>query len=157
MAIWLEIWDGHPIARQIADRHYSRKTKGACQFVGPGEKLVLITPDQTALFVWRKAKYRLDNQEGVECTLFRNEGDQLSSELIREACRWAWRKWPGERLFTYVKDAAIRSTNPGYCFQMAGWRKCGRNKFGQLTIMENTEYSDEKPIDLGPKQAALFG
>jgi hypothetical protein len=154
-AIWLEIWDGHPIARQIADRHYTRQKPGATLFVRPGEKMVLITPDQKALFSWSRQRFRDDEQEGVECALFRNEGSQLSSELIREACRWAWQRWHGERLFTYVRDAAIRSTNPGFCFQMAGWRKCGRNKFGKLTILEFLDYSDERPIDIGPKQIAM--
>jgi hypothetical protein len=32
-------------------------------------------------------------------------------------------------------DAAA-SANPGYCFKQAGWRTCGRNKDGRLTILE---------------------
>jgi len=44
-------------------------------------------------------------------------------------------KWPGERLYTYVNSHKIRSTNPGYCFLRAGWRKCGMTK-GGLIILE---------------------
>jgi hypothetical protein len=77
-----------------------------------------------------------DGQRGVMCSVFRNEGAHRSSDLIREACELAWQRWPGARLFTYVADAKVRSTNPGYCFQVAGWRKCGRNKDGRLTILE---------------------
>lgn len=156
MPIWLLSYDGNPAARQLADRHYSRKTKGAILFCGPGEKMVLMTADKKAVFVWRKCNYRLDTQTGVECTMFRNEGQELSSELIKEACKWAWMRWPGQRLFTYVKDSAIKSTNPGYCFKKAGWSKCGRNKFGKLTILENVNYSSELPILIQPQQLALF-
>ena len=155
--MWLQIHDGHPVARQIADRHYSRGTKGARLFCGTGEKLVLITQAYDALFVWRKQRFRLNDQRGVECTLFRNEGMTLSSEMIKEACRWAWQRWPEERLFTYVRDSAIRSTNPGYCFQVAGWQKCGRNKFGNLTILENCNYSGEKPTVLVQQLALWVG
>jgi len=135
--MWMQISDGNRIARELADRHYSRKTPGHPLFVGPGERLVLLSTDHKALFIWRYSRYRADGQKGVECSLFRNEGKLLSSDLIREACLWAWQKWPGQRLFTYVNAAKIRSTNPGYCFLMAGWKRCGRSK-GGLYILENT-------------------
>lgn len=136
MSHWVKTIDGDGFARLLADRHYSRKSKGAHLFVGPGEKMVLVTLNYDALFVWRWAKLREDNQTGIECSLFRNESDILSSELIREAMELAWERWPGIRLFTYVADSKIRSINPGCCFQKAGWRKCGRNKNGKLTILE---------------------
>ncbi len=73
---------------------------------------------------------------GIECLIFRNEGPILSSTLIREADELAWARWPGERHFTYVWDAKVRSTNPGFCFKRAGWHPCGRNADGRLTILE---------------------
>lgn len=85
--------------------------------------MVLLTSDCAAVFVWlRSTIRRLDGQEGVCCTLFRNEGPTLSSDLIREACALAWRRWPAERLFTYVDASQVASPNPGYCFKAAGWR-----------------------------------
>lgn len=136
MSYWMQTIDGDGFARLLADRHYSRKSKGANLFVGPGEKMVLVTLNYDALFVWRLARLREDNQKGIECSLFRNESNILSSELIKEAMSWAWKRWPGQRLFTYVADKKIRSVNPGCCFKKAGWRKCGRNKSGKLTILE---------------------
>lgn len=134
---WIETKDGDSFARQLADRHYSRKTRGARLFVGPGEKLVMVTPDYKALFVWRISRIRKDGQTGVECTIFRNESNLLSSELIKEAVKVALERWPDEkRFFTYVKDSAVKSVNPGYCFKKAGWKYCGRNKTGKLTILE---------------------
>lgn len=78
----------------------------------------------------------MDGQAGVNCTIFRNESDCLASDLIIEAEQWAWERWPGERLFTYVNPLKIKSGNPGYCFQCAGWQKCGVSKVNKLIILE---------------------
>jgi hypothetical protein len=93
-------------------------------FVGPGKKLVLITPWQDAVFAWRHSVYRKDCQVGVECTIFRNESPHLSSAMILEAEVVARRQWPNDRLFTFVDPSAIAGSNPGYCFKMAGWKYC---------------------------------
>jgi hypothetical protein len=99
--------------------------------------MVLLSTCCRALFIWVKNTVeRFDRQVGVNCAVFRNEGAGLSSELIREADELAWQRWPGERHFTYIDDAKIRSTHPGFCFLMAGWQKAGRNADGRLTILE---------------------
>jgi hypothetical protein len=80
--------DGNPTAMSIFLRHYSAKQRRKLfQFVGPGEKMVLLTPDARALFVWRKEQdqYRLDGQTGVNCAVFRREGGDRASDLIRSA------------------------------------------------------------------------
>ena len=43
-------------------------------------------------------------------------------------------KWHGERagLVMLGIPHATRSRNPGYCFQKAGWRRCGVTKGGLL-------------------------
>jgi hypothetical protein len=96
--------------------------------------MVLLTDKEDALFVWRKF---IDDsgQKGINCAVFRNESDVLSSLLIKEAMEHAWRRWPEERLYTYVNMRKIKSSNPGYCFKMAGWRACGMSK-GGLIILE---------------------
>jgi hypothetical protein len=140
IACWKIIHQAHPDGRKLADNHYSRKTKGATQFVGPGEKLVLITQDKKALFAWRKNIYRQDGQKGIECSIFRNEGCMLSSMLIKKAVKLAREKWgSATRFFTYVNPSAIKSTNPGYCFLKAGWKKKGTNKDGRLILLEAPE------------------
>ena len=135
---WIEVKDGDDRARGIFNRHYSRRRyldgRHPLLFVGPGEKMVLLTSDCRALFIWRKF-ISDDAQEGVNCAVFRNEGPWLSSELIEHAVRLAQERWPRERLFTYVNGKKIRSTNPGYCFLRAGWQRCGKAK-GGLTILE---------------------
>lgn len=97
--------------------------------------MVLLTELADALFVWRKF-ISDDGQTGVNCSVFRNESSALSSELILEAEQFAWQRWSGERLYTYVSPLAVKSANPGYCFLMAGWRKCGVTKAKKLLIFE---------------------
>lgn len=139
---WFAVKDGDNMARGLFDRHYSRHfykdNRKPKLFVGPGEKMVLMTSDGAALFVWRKFK-SADHQEGVNCAVFRNEGHTLSSELILEAEQLAWTRWPNERLYTYVSPKKIRSSNPGFCFLKAGWNKCGITKVNKLIILEKKQ------------------
>ena len=135
---WLISHDMNPKAQELADRHYSRKTPGSKKgFIGPGEKLVLLSPTGDALFTWlrSRADYRGDKIDGVNCTIFRNEGPVLSSKLILEAEKFAHDRWPGLKLFTYVSKAKVKSKNPGWCFMKAGWKLVGENKSGELRLL----------------------
>jgi hypothetical protein len=62
--------------------------------------------------------------------LFRNESPCLSSSLILEATARTYAEWrhryaelPLERLRTEVDIQKIQSSNPGYCYLMAGWER----------------------------------
>jgi hypothetical protein len=126
-------------ANSIKEKDYAhRKSRYQHGVGGVGQSLALITLDGQATFLWlNNTVERYDKQEGVVCTLFRNEGPLLSSMLVAEADEIAWQRWPDEpRHFTYVEDSKVASVNPGYCFQKAGWTKAGRNKDGRLTILE---------------------
>jgi hypothetical protein len=145
---WMEVKDANPTGLAIFHRHYSyapyRDGRRPQHFVGPGQKMVLLTPCAKALFVWRKFHSK-DGQLGINCAVFRNEGAGVASDLIREADSLAWQRWPGERLFTYVNEKKIRpSRTPGRCFLKAGWRyvvdgetgKPQRTKWNRLLILE---------------------
>lgn len=136
---WIEVSDGDSRAVGLFERHYSNTNKDTDHvrygFSGEGESMILLTSDCRALFGWRKQKITDDGQLGVNCFIFRNESDLLSSQLILEAEKFAWHRWAGERLYTYVNGKKIKSTNPGYCFLKAGWKRCGRTKKG-LIILE---------------------
>lgn len=142
---WLPAKDGDPRAYALMTRHYSfhpyrdgRRQDYANRnrhlIVGPGEKMVLLTVDCDALFVWRKF-IDASGQCGVCCAVFHSESGVLSSALILEAELLAWARWPGERLYTYVNAGKIKSANPGFCFKCAGWRVCGHSGSG-LVILE---------------------
>ena len=138
--VWIPTKDGDPTVRALFDRHYSRQNDKA-RFVGPGERIVLKRPDCSAIFVWRREKFRLDGQTGVSCAVFRNEGDEQSSMLIREAVKLAFGRWGNVRLFTFVDADRVKSVNPGYCFIMAGWRRCGVSR-KKLLILDFNDALD---------------
>jgi hypothetical protein len=139
---WIEVRDGNATARAIFDRHYSRRRypDGTTPdlLLGPGEKLVLVTGCARAVFGWRR--FISDNdQAGINCAVFRNEGAGLSSELILQAEAFARDRWPDERrLYTYVDPRRVRSTNPGFCFIAAGWHRCGVTSKRRYLILEKT-------------------
>lgn len=157
---WRIVLDGYRPAAQMYQRHYSchqykddRRTNGNYRnrnlIMGPGEKRLLMTEQNDALFGWRKFVSD-DDQEGVNCSVFRNESVHLSSWLITEAMKIAWQRWPGERLYTYVAPDKIRRNNErhrknrpaGYCFIKAGWRECGVTKANKLLIFEYVPTSE---------------
>lgn len=127
---WIEVLDGNDTVRAIFDRHYSRyfyadKRKPKL-FVGPGEKMVLMTADASAICVWRKF-ISADGQQGVNCAVFRRESGDVASQLLARARGLAWARWPGSRLYTYVDPKGvtptIRAGRPtwGHCFYQDGW------------------------------------
>ena len=125
-----------PEMAALADRHYSRRTVGARQFCYAGRKLVLRDTVGDVLFVWMWPldEMRMDNQTGYNCAIFRNESSRRSSEIITEAEQAAFAKWGPRRVYTYVHPGKIRSSNPGFCFQMAGWAKAGVSKGGLILL-----------------------
>lgn len=124
--------------------HYSRRTPGSKTFTGIGREVVLLAVDGTA--VWSVVYQRTPQRVGSGASrgraaatdttprhiwrnnVFRNLGGGLSSSLIREALAMTYDVWserygalPAERLRTEVDTKRIRSTNPGYCYKVAGW------------------------------------
>jgi hypothetical protein len=114
----------------LADRHYSRRSVGARQFLYNGKKLVLRNAEGTVLFGWMfpDPALRMDGQTGYNCAIFRNESQRKSSEIILEAEQFAFEKWGPNRLYTYVdanKTKTIKHHGRrivGFCFIKAGWK-----------------------------------
>lgn len=135
--LWWITRDGDKSCLALYERHYSAYTyadgRERRQMLGPGQTILLRTRNADAVFGWRKF---IDDsgQLGVNCAVFRNEGPTLSSLLVRQADAIADHVWPGERHYTYVRPSAVRSSNPGYCFLAAGWRRCGHTKGGLLIL-----------------------
>ncbi len=137
--IWWLTKDGDKSCLALYERHYSayeyKDGRARFQFVGPGYSIVLRTARADAMFVWRDyIDDTIPKQDGIECAVFRNEGKILSSELVRQADAVADHAWPSQRHYTKVNPAAIGSSNPGYCFLMAGWRRCGKTQNGKLIL-----------------------
>jgi len=87
---------------------------------------VLVTEDARAVWVshWPNPSLALDGLDAWRCTLFRNEGPVLSSQLVRAAMTATaehWQDRPAAGWLTWVDTTYTASSNPGYCFQRAGW------------------------------------
>lgn len=124
--------------------HYSRRTPGSRTFTGVGREVVLVSDSAVWAVVLQKTPARRGSgaSRGREAqadggvtwvwrnNVFRNLGPALSSELIREATERTYTEWlirygalPPVRLRTEIGVARIRSTNPGCCYQKAGWQR----------------------------------
>lgn len=120
--------------RELADRHYSRRTVGARGFMPPGRRFALWRPGVLWCVVWNLDPLGTPRWRN---TLFRNELGVRSSHLIRLAWAETCRVWverygalPAERLTTEVDvDATAarrsRSALPGRCYEAAGWEFLG--------------------------------
>jgi hypothetical protein len=138
--IWELSFRADQDARVVADRHYNRQKVGSKQFVPPGRCFVLITPGKDAVWVtsYPFAQYVKHAWAGAWMnSLFRNESDLLSSELIRQAVaatRWRWPETPELGMVTFVDPKKIKSTNPGYCYKKAGFKQVGFTKGGLVAL-----------------------
>ena len=128
-----------PEMAALADRHYSRRTVGARQFLYSGKKIVIRNAEGTILFGWvfPDPTMRMDGQTGYNCAIFRNESERLSSEVILECEAIAIGRWGPDRMYTYVNPAKIQSVNPGCCFKKAGWKMIGTSKSGQHLLAKD--------------------
>lgn len=135
--------------------HYSRRTPGAKTFTGCGREIVLLSECGRA--VWAVVYQRTPAARGTGASrgrtgtldptrylwrnmMFRNLGAGLSSDLIANATERTYEEWekrygalPGERLRTEIDKREVRSTNPGYCYLMAGWER-GESVRGKLYL-----------------------
>jgi len=145
-----------PFACDIADRHYNRRKIGSPQFVPPGRCLVLVasTPAGKAVWVtsWPYAEYVKHAWGGAwVCSIFRNEGAGLSSELIRQAVaatRHCYGAPPPLGMITFVnRDKVTPKRDPGHCFIIAGFRPVEDTK-GGLTALQML------PANMPPAQPA---
>ena len=152
---WCVSHRADPRAVPLADRHYTRQSVGAPQFVPPGRCLVLLAPDADALWVtsWPRPEYVKHAWPGAwVCSLFRNEGPVLSSELVREAVavtRWFWLRVPELGMVTFVDPTKTRrKRDPGRCFRMAGFVPCGFTAGGLPALQM---LPDAMPAPLSPR------
>jgi len=135
---WLLTHKGDRACRQLADRHYTRQTIGSPQFCRPGRNLVLRTAAGDAVWVtW--AGIRDDGLQAWECTIFRNESQYLSRDMVRAAVAATISEWgqpPPNGIITYVDQSKVRSSNPGFCFLSAGFHKMGWSKRRKLLLLQ---------------------
>ena len=141
----------------LADRHYSRRTVGARQFLYSGRKLVLRNAEGSVLFGWvyPDPTMRMDGQKGYNCAIFRNESSRKASEIILEAEQMAFEKWGPNRLYTYIDPSktetiiALRDYRKwgiqqgerivGFSYRKAGWKPLV-TKDGKQRVSKDGKY-----------------
>ena len=139
---WFPISSADPRGMALYLRHYSAKPhpngRSSRHFVSGGYRMVLMTADARALWVWQwmPGEYRKDDLEGVYCAIFRNEGPVQSSVLVREAEELAWQRWPGAQLFTFVDPRKVASPVAGWCFIRCRWKRRGTTARGLFVFVK---------------------
>ena len=137
---WIEVPRVHEGARRLADRHYSRQTIGARDFMPPGQTFVLVTADAGA--VWGVC-LNLDPVGSLRwrVTIFRRESGLQASELVRSATDRTLARWrergalPRVPLSTEIDPRRVRrKRDPGRCFRRAGWELVGERR-GLLVLV----------------------
>lgn len=144
MKHWQIVKKFDPRACALADRHYSRRKVGSPQFMPPGQTIVLLSHNERAVFGWWRPHPKagikpMNGLDGWTCTIFRNEGAGLSSDLILDAEEAIFIRGHGvgpDGLLTYVWDKRIASANPGFCFKKAGYLRLGRSADGKKTLLQ---------------------
>lgn len=161
---WLKVDACNPVARAIADGHYSRQNPGSPRFMPPGRCLVLLSDDGRAVFgtSWPYAEYVKHQWPGAwVCSIFRNQSDYLSSGLILEAVAatrwyrhhdpmWSREPEPAMGMVTFVdpskvppklawrrKDGEKKAKLVevwGGCYLEAGFKRVENTKGGLLTF-----------------------
>ncbi len=141
-------------ALPIADRHYNRQKIGSPQFVPPGRCLVLLTEKADALWVtsFPFAEYVKHEWAGAwMCSCFRNEGQELSSALIREAVSatvWFYGEPPLLGMVTFIDPTKVRKKRDwGRCYRKAGFVDCGMTKGGLVALQL---FPDDMPDPVAP-------
>lgn len=140
MTCWVKVSKRDPRACALADRHYSRRKPGSGQFMPPGQTIVLLSADEASVYGWWRPDPRsgiraMNGLDGWTCTIFRKEGPGIASEMILEAERFIADCGP-DGLITYVFDKKVRSSNPGFCFKMAGYKATGRSADNKKTLLQ---------------------
>lgn len=140
---WYRVPECNLGAGWLAARHYShnREEKDWRKpILPPGEKLLLLTEWSDAVIGFVRQRFRRDNRRGIYCSIFRNESEILSSDLIKDAVPIVQNKWGDQPVFTFVDPTAVRSQNPGSCFRHAGWKRDGQTAKGLIVfIWENQQ------------------
>jgi hypothetical protein len=150
-SLWLLARSGKydPIGCQLVRGHYSRRKPDSPQFMPPGETVVLVSRSQSAVWGWWRPHPQsgikaMNGHDGWTCSVFANHGGGQSSMLILDA-EYALAVLDAARrlaapcgpsgMLTYVWRAKVRSSNPGYCYKVAGWKKIGTCARGSKDLL----------------------
>jgi hypothetical protein len=94
-------------------------------------------------------------------SLFRREGGELASEMIRQAVaatRWRWPEIPPLGMVTFVDAGKVRrKRDPGRCYIRAGFEPDGETKGGLLAFRMRPEAMPEAEAPHGAQLTKRAG
>lgn len=131
--------------RGLRDRHYSCRRPGGRTVGPPGRRVAFVLEHGDALAGWlthwpNPAMVFHGLGDAWVCTLFRNETELLSSQLIREAVsatRHELGEPPQAGFLTFVDAGKVRpKRDPGRCFRRAGFVERGRTRDRGLIVLQ---------------------
>lgn len=135
-------------ALPLADRHYSRQKIGTPQFVSPGRNVVLLTDCARALWVTSWPRYARHRWQGAwVCTLFRNEGAGLATELIEQAISATIAHFgepPPLGMITFIAPKFVKPTMVhgkavyGWTFRKVGFVEIGHTLVHKRVVLQLT-------------------
>lgn len=159
---WWRTWRADPLVAALADSHYSRRTPGAAQFSPPGRNITLRTWTGDAGWVTTYSLPEFVDHEWGDCwtcSLFRNEGEVLSSLLVTEAVAATCAEWgeiPPGGFLTFVDAGKVRrKRDPGRCFRRAGFAPVGFTKDRGLVVLRLIPELFPQPINAESAQLAM--
>ncbi len=126
VGVWQHRSKRDAAALALFDRHYSCQTHPPGEVGPPGRKIVLVAPDEQAMWCshWPFPELAMDGLDSYRCSAFRREAGLLASDLIVAAMDYTCERWgdpPRDGWVTWIEKAKVASANPGYCFKQAGW------------------------------------
>ena len=143
-------------ALPLADRHYNRQNVGSAQFVPPGRCVVFVHATAVWVTSWPFAEYVKHEWAGAWVnSLFRSEGPDRASDLIRSAVALTRAMWepPPLGLVTFVDPAHVPGTRRrgqtiyGYSYLKAGFRHVGFTKKDHLWVWQLLPRDMPEPDD----------
>lgn len=158
---WTPATRAHPVAADIADRHYNRQSVGSSQFVPPGRCVVLLAQNRKAVWVtsWPLPEFCKHEWAGAWVnSLFRKECGGEASAMILDAVaatRARWADPPALGIVTFVDPRHVPGvkrrgvTIYGYSYLKAGFRHVGFTKENGLWAWQML------PADMPPAAAPV--
>lgn len=163
---WCMSHRADPGALPIADRHYSRQQPGTPQFVAAGSCAVFLSDCGHAVWVsLYQCPEFVDHAwpNAWQCSMFRNEGAGLATDLIRlavAATRAHYGEPPSLGMITFIDTEEVRPTMVrgfpvwGWTFRKAGFVDAGETQGGLLALQL---WPDAMPTALAAKPRTMHG
>ena len=147
---WIGVLNTDPRAVALYERHYSARpsvptrTRLKHGISGPGELMTLITVTGDALFVWQNNLVdRYDHQDGVNCSVFRNEGGGYYP-VSWFSKRWIWLGIGGRKSGYSPMSGTRRSrvSTLGTVLRLLGGRLVDGTRTGDSRYLRSYRWGD---------------